>query len=206
MLNVCPECRDMSVEKEVHADPSSDESAIAVCPTCGHEFRFPYVSLFTLEGVPGVGKSTTAGLLDGTVPLALYEGDQFIDLVAGHLEWASICELGLRQGMTIHACGRQALYVGGIRPHDLGESPETRYFPAIHRCALVCADAELESRLRDREYLREHPDRIDYHLENNRWYRDNGPDRGIHVVDTSEPDPEEVATSVRVWIEAALEG
>lgn len=206
MLSVCPECRDPAVDKEVRPAAAPDGYATAVCGNCGHKFRFRYVPLFTLEGPPGVGKSTTAGLLSNDIPLAVYEGDHHIDLLGGELSWSSVCELELRIGMTLHANGRQALYVGGIRPYELADSSETRYFPRIERCALVASDEDLAARLRERPFYREHPRKVEEHLEHVRWYRERGPERGIRVVNTTELSPEAVATAVTDWIESSLDG
>lgn len=195
----------MSVGKTVRPEAAPDGAAVADCPACGHAFRFRYLPLFTLEGVPAVGKSTTAGLIDGEVSLALYEGDQTVDLVAGELDWGRICELNFRIGMTLHASGRQAMYVGGVHPHDPGESPETRYFPALERCGLVCSDDDLEARLHAREWFRDRPERVHAHLEHNRWIREDGEDAGIHVLNTTDLDPETVARRVVAWVEESLD-
>lgn len=101
--------------------------------------------------------------------------------------------------MTLHAAHQQTLFVGGLHPHTLAESPETRYFPRIERCALVCDDDDLEARLADREMQQEV---IDGFLEVNRWYREEGPSEGIEVLNTSNLAPETVAERVTAWIES----
>lgn len=200
MLHFCPRCRNPDVEKPV-VDSDSDH-ATAECPDCGERFRFPYLPLFTLEGAPAVGKSTAAGRLDGDVEPSLYEGDMHIDLTADALSWDAICGLDLRVCLALHSVGERALFVGGVHPHDLADSPETRYFSRIERCALVCDDADLEERLRAREM---DPDAVETFLDVNRWYRESGPEAGLTVVNTSDDDPDEAAERVSAWIEARLE-
>lgn len=198
MLQFCPACRNPAVEKPVV--DTGNGSATAECPDCGERFRFPYWPLFVLEGAPAVGKSTTAGLLDGDIELAVYEGDAHIDLTNGNLSWDEICALDFRICLTLHHAGRRALFVGGLHPHDLADSPETRYFSRIERCALVCDDETLRERYRDRGMGE---DAIETFVESNRWYREQGPSDGIEVVDTSAEDPETVAETVQAWIDAS---
>jgi hypothetical protein len=201
MLHVCPSCPNSDVEKPV--ERTDDGRATAECPDCRETFQFPYRPLYTLEGAPAVGKSTTAGRLDGEIDLAVYEGDLHIDLTNGNLSWASICDLDLRVCMTLHHAGRQALFVGGVHPHDLAESPETRYFPRVERCALVCDDADLEARLRERPETTD--ETVETFLGVNRWYRERESAEGITVVNTTAADPNEVAAEVDTWIESSAE-
>ena len=201
MLHFCPSCRNADVEKPVVG--SDGERATAECPDCGETFRFPYLPLYTLEGAPAVGKSTTAGRLDEDVGVTVYEGDLHIDLTNGNLTWASICDLDLRICMALHDAGQQALFVGGVYPHDLTKSPETRYFSRIERCALVCEDADLEERLRERTEMT--PEAVERFLDVNRWYREQESARNMTVVDTTEADPDEVARRVGAWLETAVE-
>jgi hypothetical protein len=199
MLNVCPVCRDPTVEKRVTA--IGDGTATATCPECGHEYGFSHRPLYTIEGAPGSGKSTTAGRIGSDLPHVVVEGDAFVDLVGGELSWGAVCELSLRICVTVHAAGERALYVGGMYPRKLADCPETRYFSRIERCALVCSDEAYERRLRERPWYRAHPAKIDEHLVHNRWYREEGPGEGIEVVDTSAHGPAEVARRVRERIE-----
>ncbi|KZN24482.1 hypothetical protein A4G99_08845 [Haladaptatus sp. R4] len=196
MLHFCPGCRNSDIEKQIL--DSEDGHATAECPECSERFEFRYLPLYSLEGAPGVGKSTTAGLLEGEISPTVYEGDLHIDLTNENLSWGTICDLDFRVCMTLHAAGRQALFVGGVHPHQLADSPETRYFSSIERCTLVCDDADLEERLRERSMAQ---DDIDFMLDVNRWYRDGGTDHGIEVVNTSDLAPDEVARQVREWLE-----
>lgn len=201
MLHVCPSCRNTDVEKAV--EESGDGDATAECPDCYETFRFPYRPLYTLEGAPAAGKSTTAGRLDGDVDLAVYEGDLHIDLTNGNLSWPAICDLDLRVCMTLHDTGRQAFFVGGVHPHDLADSPETRYFSGIDRCALVCDDADLEARLRERPETT--AETVETFLDVNRWYREQGPADGLKVVDTTAADPDEVGREVGTWLDSPVD-
>lgn len=200
MLHFCPQCRNTDIEKSIF--DAEDGYATAECPNCGKRFQFRYLPLYTLEGAPGVGKSTTAGLLEGEISPTMYEGDLHIDLTNGKLSWKEICDLDFRICMLLHAAGRQPLFVGGVHPHDIDDSPETRYFSSIERCALVCDDADLEKRLRERSMAQ---DGIDFMLDVNHWYRNEGIDHGIEVVNTSDLAPDEVAREVRGWVESLEE-
>lgn len=204
MLYVCPDCRNFDVEKPVR-DEGSDGRAIAVCPDCGREFEFRYWPLRTLEGALGVGKSVTAGRFDRNCPLAVFEGDLLVDLLGGELSWGAICVLSLRICLTLHATGQRALCVGGLYPHDPADSPETRYFSRFDRCALVCDDDDLESRLRGRPHFQKNPEDVDEFLDVNRWYREEGPPAGIETVNTTDADPDRVARRIAAWIETTID-
>jgi hypothetical protein len=199
MLQFCPHCRNADVEKEIAA--TGADTATAACPECGGTYDFPYLTLYTLEGAPASGKSTTAGRLHGTIDLAVYEGDMHMDLIAGTLDWDEICRLDFRICMTLHSAGKQTLFVGGVHPHDLADSPETQYFDGIERCALVCSDEEMERRVRER--ADGDPEGLELSLDVNRWYREQGPAEGIAVIDTGEHGPEAVGERVRAWLEGA---
>lgn len=198
MLHFCPECRNADVEKPVTGTTSG--TARATCPDCETTFEFPSRPLLTLEGAPSAGKSTTAGRLQNELELAVYEGDAHIDLTNGKLSWEAICDLDLRICLTLHAAGKQSLFVGGVYPHTLTDSPETRYFSRIERCALVCSDAALRQRLEAREMDEE---TIEHFLSVNRWYRTEGPAKGIEIIDTSVNGPDEVARQVTAWVSDA---
>lgn len=122
-----------------------------------------------------------------------------IDLTGGELDWDAICDLDFRICMTLHAANQQTLFVGGLHPHTLAGSPETRYFPRIERCALVCDDADMESRMHSRGMEQE---AIDGFLGVNRWYKEEGPSEGIKVLNTSDIGPEAVANRVTRWVES----
>ena len=201
MLHFCPSCRNADVEKPVFE--SDDGYATAECPDCRDTFRFPYLPLYTLEGAPATGKSTTAGRLDGDIGVTIYEGDLHIDLTDGNLSWASICDLDFRICMALHNASRQTLFVGGVYPHELSESPETRYFSRVERCALVCEDADLEGRLRERTEMT--AETVERFLGVNRWYREQGPAKGMKVISTTAADPDEVARRVGAWVATGVE-
>lgn len=199
MLQLCPECRDPNPEKPVRDVPEEGYAA-ADCPECGATYRFRYLPLYALEGAPATGKSTTAGRLDPPASLTVVEGDAHVDLTGDGLSWAAICDLDFRICATVHAAGSQALFVGGMAPHDPADSPETRYFSRIERCALVCEDGDYRERLGRRDGIG--PEAVEGFLEVNRWYRERGPDEGIETVNTTDLDPDAVAGRVRDWIGA----
>jgi len=127
------------------------------------------------------------------------------DLLGRELSWSATCDLSLRCCPILHATGQRALDVGGMYPHDPADSPETRYFPRLDRCALVCADDDLETRLRDRPYFQANPEAIEEFLDVDRWYREKGPDERIETVNTTAAGPERVAGHVAAWIEATID-
>ncbi|WP_458206647.1 hypothetical protein [Haladaptatus sp. NG-SE-30] len=105
--------------------------------------------------------------------------------------------------MTLHAADQQTLFVGGVHPHDIDESPEIRYFSRVERRALVCDDADLEARLRDRPSTTS--DALDFFLDVNRWYREQGAKDGLKIINTSVATPDEVAHRVGAWFQTQIE-
>lgn len=208
MLNVCPSCGDLDFEKAITEERGADGSAVAICTACGDDYRFPYRTLFSLTGAPGCGKSTVARHLSGELPTLVLESDCLVEFrLETEMEWTTYCGLWLRVAMLVHYADRQVLLAGsGIgNPLNVSGRTETRYFPAIDRCALVCEEDVLRERLRERAWLQDAPEKRGEFLEHNRWFREHGPEHGIHLVDTTDATVERTARSVREWVTDAVE-
>lgn len=189
MIHVCPGCRSVDPDKEIRPEDAPEGRDVADCD-CGASFGFPYFPLATLEGAPGVGKSTAAGQMN--TDRAVYEGDIHISLTGGDLTWEEVCELDFRVCMTLHAADRPALFVGGMHPYEPADAPEARYFDGFERCALVASDDDLRERLEARGM---ESDAVSGCLDVNRWYREDSPE-AIRCVDTTTLDSETVAERV----------
>lgn len=200
VLQFCSACGDAGIDKSIVATDAG--TATAACPTCESTYAFSYRPLISLEGAPGVGKSTTVSHLELGEEFAVYDGDLHIDLTNQQLSWASICSLDFRVCMTLHATGKQAVLVGGMYPHDPEDSPEIRYFSSVHRCAIVCDDETLRSRLSSRPEMDD--EGIEWVLELNQWYRTNAPAHDITTIESKAGDPEEVADQVQAWLTSVV--
>lgn len=185
------------------AEGSNEGQAIATCPACETDYQFPYRSLLSLTGAPGAGKSTVIRHLRGQIPVVVLESDMLIDFQhETDMEWVVYCGLWLRICMALHYAGQQTLLAGsGIGfPENAVDRPETRYFPEIQRCALVCDDAVLAERLEARSWLKDRPKKREEFLQTNRWFRDHGPEHDIELIDTTDVSVEQTVDSIKTWV------
>lgn len=116
--------------------------------------------------------------------------------------WATYCGLWLRVAGIVHHAGESVLLAGsGIGfPENVAKRPETRYFDGIKRCALVCGENEMEKRLDGKAWLEGRPERRAEFLESNRWFRTEGSEHGIELVDTTDVAVAESAAAVAEWL------
>jgi hypothetical protein len=143
-LNVCPACGEWSDDFVV-----AGEEAVLVCPACGQRRPFVRLPLFALTGPSGAGKSAVATVLAGQLEqCVVLEQDllwlpEQLDPADEHRQFR---RLWLRLVAALHQNGRPVLLCGTV-PGQLEACPERRLVGQIHYLALVCEDAELETRL-----------------------------------------------------------
>lgn len=71
MMNVCPECGEYSVRREILRD-----KGVSVCPQCGHQMSFLQLPLFSVTGPSGCGKTTACRMLmQSRRDVVVFEGD-----------------------------------------------------------------------------------------------------------------------------------
>ncbi len=212
MFNVCPGCGEYSVEKRV--DPTSEKTAVAICPTCGHPHPFRRQPLFIVTGASGTGKTTVGLELGALLPeCVVLDGDilwckPFEELEATDADAHPFRTLWLRMAKNIGQAGRPVVLLGSALPEQFESSPERRYFDRIQYLTLVCSADVLDQRLRARRAWRNSgTDEVRQNMQNfNRWLRENAATTTppMAVVDTTSMSIEAAVDSVAKWVRTAL--
>jgi DNA-directed RNA polymerase subunit RPC12/RpoP len=165
------------------------------CRECSTRRPFVRTDLINVTGCPGAGK-TTAGRV-----LLRRLGPEFVvvdtDLVCQPTDnvdertWNSFIECLLRLVVCIAHGGHRPVLVGYSTPWQWDDQPLRPFLGRIRHIALYCSDAELDRRLRQREWLdaRERPGLLDL----NRRFR-TMPD--VHRIDTTGASPDDVAAEI----------
>ncbi len=196
MFNVCPNCEDYRVNKEVI---ERESETVALCAECQHERPFLRLPLFIVVGASGVGKSTTqptvtellrdeAVVIEGDI---LYDADQSVQAFGDM--WLRVCKNIAQSGRPV------VLFASGLIPQNLDTSFERRYFSQIHHLALTCEPQAQQRRLEARPRWRgtEWRGQYDY----NRWFREQS---GLPLIDTTEQAVEDSAEKIAAWVRARL--
>jgi hypothetical protein len=208
MFNICDACGAYRPDKLVEPGAAGALSH-ATCPECGHRHPFLQAPLLLVTGASGTGKSTVLRRLQGLSQAVLFDSDI---LWGPHFEkdphaffetWLRVCKNTAQAGKPVVLFG-----AGTGVPANLEACVERRYFSRLHHLALVCEEAALAVRLRARPSWRASgsEEQIQEQLRFNRWFRVEGPARGIALVDTSHEMPNATAERVKDWIVRTLRG
>lgn len=204
MFNVCFNCGQYRADKIIDPD-----GPYAICPICGYKHPFLRLPLLIVSGASGTGKSTLCNRLAGTVAgVVLLEGDILWQEAFNQPEshYRKFFETWLRVAKNVSQSGRPVVLFGagmGV-PENMEPCVERRYFAKLHYLALICDDAILANRLRQRPQWRDSSGEayIQEHVKFNRWFREEGPatEPGISLLDTTHYPVEETAVQVLDWI------
>jgi predicted kinase len=208
-MNDCYKCGHYDAAKEI--DPTGP---YAICPACGYRHPFRRLPLLILCGASGSGKSTVAHHLPRMTQQAVVLDSDILWSAAfdqPETNYRDFYETWLRLAKNIAQAGKPALLVsaGGI-PENIEPCVERRYFSTIHYLALVCDDAALAARLRQRPAWRQNSNSpfIATQIEFNRWFKNHAEEQTppITLLDTTEVTVEQTAVRVVAWIEEITEG
>jgi adenylate kinase len=207
VFNVCPECGQYSVEKEITLD-----GPCAVCPHCGYHHPFLRLPLFVITGASGTGK-TTMGLalvpqLRGEV--VVMESDILWrpEFATSEDDYRSYRDLWLRVAKNIGQSGLPVVLVGTSIPQQFESLSERRYFSSNYYLGLIADEEDLVRRLRDRpEWRNSTSDQfVAQMLHFNRWLQENAAHTSppITLINTSELDLSQSVPRVIAWIRGHL--
>jgi hypothetical protein len=204
VFNVCPGCGLYRDDKQVDS-----ERQVAICPDCGHEFRFGQLPLFVITGASGTGKSTVM------LHLA-FKQNEFVCLDSDILwreefnkpddDYIEYRNMWLRMVKNIAQAGRPVALFGSSTPGQFERCNERRYIGDIHYLALVCDDAELERRLKARPGWRKSGDEevVVRMQQFNGWLRENAAATGMTALDTTSMDIEATVSATLQWLRDSI--
>lgn len=201
-LNVCSGCGVWSDNPEVSA-----VEAVMVCQRCGHRQRFLRLPLFAVTGASGTGKSTVVTELGDSLADRVVVLEQDLlwipELQSPADDYRTFRCAWARLVAAIAQNGRPVLLSGTVLPGQFEACPQRRFIGEIHYLALVCDNAVLEARLRERPAWREFSqDRIDRMTEFNLWIQQHASATTppMTLLDTSHVEADATAASVRAWV------
>ncbi len=208
MMNVCYKCGHYDAAKEIDLT-----GPYAICPACGYRHPFRRLPLLILCGASGSGKSTVGHHLPRMTQQAVVLDSDILWSAAfdqPETNYRDFYETWLRLAKNIAQAGKPILLIsaGGI-PENIEPCVERRYFSTTHYLALVCDDAALAARLRQRPAWRQSSESaIEEHVAFNRWFKANAKEQTplITLLDTTEDAIERTAARVAAWIEEIAEG
>jgi hypothetical protein len=213
MFNTCYRCGSYRADKLIEIEHSG--KGIAICPECGQRHPFLPQTLLVVSGASGAGKSTAAQLLLGKLKQAVLLDVDILwrpEFDTPETGYRDFFETWLRMAKNIGQSGRPVVLFGagvGV-PANFAPCVERRYFAAVHYLALVCDDARLAERLRQRPAWRLSADDafIEGQLSFNRWFQTQARDvePAMELVDTTDTSPDETARQVAQWIARTLGG
>jgi hypothetical protein len=207
MINVCWQCGEYAVEKDIR--PVGAGQALAICPRCAYPHPFVYLPLFIITGASAAGKSSVCvqaaardqdhihletDILWGALPASSDD-----DYTGYHNHW-------LRVAKNITQGGRPVVLYGSGHPQQIEACIERRYFSRVHYLALVCAPEELTARLKARPSWRASSDMqfIAGMLAYNAWFRQQAaqPERPLDLLDTTQQSLGATLDFVLAWLAA----
>jgi hypothetical protein len=205
MLNVCYKCGLYRADKLIDPD-----GPFAICPECGHKHPFLQLPLLIVSGASGAGKSALCQhLLGQQRQVVLLDADILWRPEFNQPEnnYSDFLETWLRMCKNINQSGRPVVLFGaGIGvPGNIEPCVERRYFSRVHYLSLVCDDALLAARLRERPGWRESGGQafIEGQLRFNQWFktRPANEEPAITLLDTTHASIEQTSKQVLEWIQ-----
>ena len=206
MFNVCPHCGEYAEEKQI--DPAGP---FAICPHCHYAHPFLQQPLFIVTGASGAGKSTACLAL---VPIlkecVVMESDMLWGLIPPTPEdnYRSYRNAWLRIAKNIGQSGRPVVLCGSAIPEQYERCAERRYFSTLHYLALVCEEAVLIERLKQRPAWRKSgsTETLERMAQFNRWLREHAftTQPAMTLYDTTQCSIAETAEDIAQWIRQRL--
>ncbi len=197
MIGICMKCGNYEWDKEIDGDTVR-------CPKCGHTWEMVSLPLFILTGCSGVGKTTTAQMIQQKkVDFVVLDADIFYcrlnpQTEEEHKDWLELIE---QLSMNIMQSGRPVLWTMAGNLDKLHQVYCRRFFPDVKCLALTCEEELLRKRMREGRGITDE-NWIQSSVDYNEYFRthDCHGDTVFETFDISGKDVEEVAEYVIAWV------
>lgn len=205
MFSVCPRCGEYSVEKTIDSS-----GPYAMCPFCHYAHPFLQQPLFLVTGASGSGKTSVCLELPARLPeCVVLDTDILWGMFPEGVE-QDYHTMWLRLAKNIGQSGRPVVLCGTSLPQQCELSPERRYFSTLFYLALVCEDAQLLERLKQRPAWRHSgPEEfLEKMLRLNGWLKAQADltSPPMTLYDSSLTSVQESSQDIARWIRARLPG
>ncbi|MEQ4206279.1 AAA family ATPase [Actinopolymorpha sp. B9G3] len=166
------------------------------CGPCSTARSFRQGQLYVITGSPGTGKSSVGRELAARLPLELVVLDSDLTSRPEHDSsegaWFGFIDTWLRTAVGVAQSGHSLILVGYSMPHQWEHQALRHFLGPITYVALVCSDAELERRLRQRTWMGSQRER-DSLIDLNRQFRAHG---DMTVIETDSQPPDAIADQI----------
>ena len=197
MIGICMKCGNYEWDKIV------DGSSVT-CPKCGHTWQKISLPLFILTGCSGVGKTTTAQMIQQKkVDFVVLDADIFCGYMKSETneDFESRLNLIEQLSMNIMQSGRPVLWTMAGNLDKLHHQYCRRFFPDIKVLALTCEEELLRKRMKEGRGITDE-NWIQGSVDYNGYFRthDRHGDTVFETFDISGKAVEEVAEYVIDWV------
>jgi len=205
MFNICPKCGEYSSDKIIDKTKN-----YAICPACGYAHKFERLPLFIVTGASGTGKSSICLELSKHFKKVIFMESDILWKPEFNLpnKTKEYREMWLRVCKNISQGGKPVVLCGSVKPEELEECIERRYFSNIHYLALVCEDSVISKRLYKRAIWRKPlSDKfINTQVAYNQWFKNKAPytNPAMETLNTSNISLQETLLKVEQWVEEKL--
>lgn len=197
MIGQCIKCGNHNWDKEIDGNT-------ARCPKCGHTWEMVSLPLFILTGCSGVGKTTTAQMIQQKkVDFVVLDADIFYSRLQPQTEedYYGMLELIGQISANMMQSGRTVLWTMAGNLDKLPWLYWRRFIPEVKCLALTCEEELLRKRMKEGRGIADE-NWIQSSVDYNEYFRthDRHGDTVFETFDISGKDVEEVADYVIDWV------
>lgn len=201
MIAICPTCRNHNWDKAVNGNT-------ILCPKCGTTWKFQKLPLFILTGCSGIGKTTTAGVLQRECKdFIVLDADMFYNIMPHETEADYYAQIEEMESLTknISQYGYPILWTMAGNIDKINNTYHRRFFEKVYVMALVSSEKDVRERMEKGRGITD-PNWIQSSVDYNQYFLTHKSigDMPFETIDTEGKSVEEVAEDVRLWMLSCL--